>query len=119
MAKTFFDPGPRNFTRHPYTNNNTQQLTHSCLLLAANAVKNSLGNWAAGGFLHIPFEADPYKETYTNMYTQWKSIPELNKKQILQIHRKRIDRANGISRKGLAVAWWDAHTVIVDEDINK
>ena len=57
--------------------------------------------------------------TYTDLYTQWESIPELNQKQILQIHMKRIDRANGINWKGLAVTWWDPNTVIVDKDIDK
>jgi hypothetical protein len=61
MAKTFFDHGPRNLTRRPYTNHFTQELTHSCLLLAATAVKHSLDNWAAGGFLRILFDVDTYK----------------------------------------------------------
>ncbi|KAF8538321.1 hypothetical protein BDD12DRAFT_806228 [Trichophaea hybrida] len=57
--------------------------------------------------------------TYTDLYTQWESIPELNQKQILQIHMQRIDRANSINRKGLAVTWWDPNTVIVDENIDE
>jgi hypothetical protein len=57
--------------------------------------------------------------TYTDLYTQWESIPELNQKQILQIHMKRIDNANGINRRALAVTRWDPNTVIVDEDIDE
>ena len=57
--------------------------------------------------------------TYTDLYTQQKSIPELNQKQILQIHMQRIDRANGINQKGLAVTWWNPNTVFVDQDLDK
>ncbi|KAF8541876.1 hypothetical protein BDD12DRAFT_803348 [Trichophaea hybrida] len=87
--------------------------------------EHSLDNLEAGGFLRVPFEADIYKvsnklpQTYTNLYTQWESIPELNQKRILQIHMNRIDRANGINRKGLAVTRWDPNTVIVDEDADE
>ena len=63
MAKTFFDHGPRNFTRRLYTNHFTQELTHSCLLLTATTVKHSLDNWAAVGFLYVLFEADTYEGT--------------------------------------------------------
>ena len=57
--------------------------------------------------------------TYTDLYTQWESIPELNQKPILQIHMKRIDRANGINRKGLAVTQWNPNTVIGNKNIDK
>ena len=90
MAETTFVNLKLDFMGLPYRSYYANEMTAQCVLLATTAGKHSFGNEAGDSFLHVAFEADPYRSTqntmldkhtqyyastYSYLFERWKDIP--------------------------------------------
>jgi hypothetical protein len=77
MPETTFVNLKLDFIGLPYLFHHANEMTAQCVLLTATAGKYSFGNETGDSFLHVAFDADPYRCTQNTMldkYTQYCAI---------------------------------------------